>query len=351
MPRATRTIYDEEPRTKMWDTYLYLESEPTVLQLLTMCYEKRKEKEPQRLAFQNTIPFIYYLKQGREYFQSAQSASLMVKPLVMYYGMVSLTKAYILTLDPHYPDRTSLLRHGLSTRKRKKIDYCFQEDEVKVQKQGLLPHVLRLLNLPQGLEEKYKLWECLGNLPQLYHVFRQVNARQMLYPVSISRGRSETVVRVEEGVLDHFHLGREGLVQKLNDHHLPGAKGHFSLRSNRHKDSCITMTWHHPHLSHVSLSGDGFQNAMLVADASGQFFLRLTTEARLHLPEFIYYLMLLFHLSMLARYETERWGEIVWTFGSEERFLIHELLQQTERYYPNLLLNEMLDEKIIFKQP
>lgn len=356
MPRAIRRIYDEQPQVKMWDTYLYLESEPAALKLLTDCYEQHAGRLSQRLAYQNAAPFIYYLKQAREYYRTAQTANLMVKPLLLYYGMMSLTKAYILTLDPNYPDRTGLLRHGMSTRKRKKVNYRFSDDEIKVQKEGLLPHILALLGQTQALEEKYKVWECLGHLPQLYNAYRQVTQQTVLHPVYVptmskNNAEHETALYVEESLLDHFHLGREGFVQMLNRHHFPRSSGTFTLKSEQTRDRYLALKWTHPEVKHVSLSGDGFENTMLLADATGQFFIRLTTERRLLLPEFVLHLLLLFHLGMLARYETERWGEIVFTFGSDELYLIHELLHVTERYYPNLLLNEMLDEQFIFKQP
>lgn len=352
MPRAIRHIYDEQPQAKMWDTFLYLESEPATLKLLTARYEQCGERAAQRLAYENTAPFIYYLKQAREYYRTAQTADRIVKPLVLYYGMMSLTKAYVLTLDPHYPNRTSLLRHGLSTRKRKKLNYRFRDDEIKVQKDGLLPHVLSLLGMTQGLEEKYKVWECLGHLPQLYNTYRQIVPRTVLYPIYIPRNSSTvTYVYMEDALLDHFHLRAEGFVHMLNRHNHRNAKGYFELKHDHSHEQYVTIVWKHPELDHVSQSGEGFQNTMILADATGHYFLRLSTERRLHLPEYIFHLMLMFHLGMLARYETERWGEIVFTFGSDELFLIHELLQQTERYYPNLLLNEMLDEQLIFKHP
>lgn len=356
MPRAIRRIYDEQPHDKMWDTYLYLESEPTVLQLLTKRYERRGEEKAQHLAYANATPFIFYVRQAREYFHTSRAASLTVKPLVLYYGVMSLTKAYVLSLDPHYPDRTALLRHGLSTRKRKKLNYRFQNDDIKVQKEGFLPHVLSLLNLRHGLEETYKVWECLGQLPQLYNVYRQIVPQQALYPVYVSPQGSfnpdrDTTVYIEEALLDHFHLGPEGFVRMLNRHNARHAKGTFVVKPDQSRNRYVALAWKHPECRHVSRSGEGFQNTMVLQDATGQFFLRLTTERRLHLPEIVYYFMLLFHLGMLARYETERWGEIVFTFSSDERFLIHELLQLTERHFPNLLLNELLDEQFVFIQP
>ncbi|MEH7537842.1 YaaC family protein, partial [Bacillus toyonensis] len=52
-----------------------------------------------------------------------------------------LFKACLLTIDPNYPESTTVLAHGVTTRKRKKQGYQFLEDEVKIQKNGLFTHV------------------------------------------------------------------------------------------------------------------------------------------------------------------------------------------------------------------
>lgn len=358
MPRVIRRIYTEQPQVKMWDTYLYLESEPAALHILDRCYETKGEHRAQALAYQNTTSFIYYLKQAREYYRTAKQANLIVKPLLLYYGMTSLTKAYVLTLDPYYPSHTGLLRHGMTTRKRKKRDYRFRDDEIKVQKAGLLPHVLTLLGATNGLEEKYYIRECLGHLPHLYNSYRQVTRQAYLNPVYVPDGSSEhktpqneTIVYVNASLLDTFHLSAAGFVQMLNRHHLHDSRGTFQLKRELTNDRSLAIGWQHPAVEHVYESGNGFENAMLLADFAGHYFLRLSMERRFQLPEFIFHLLLLFHLGMLARYETERWGEIVLTFGSDERYLIHELLQHTERHFPNLMLNEILDEQVVFQHP
>src|SRR5690606_16616523 len=135
--------------------------------------------------------------------------------------------------------------------------------------------------------EKYKVWECLGQLPQLYNAYCQIIPRQMLHPVyvpPISQADTSlaTTVYVEDALLDHFHLRSEAFVHMLNRHHFPHAKGTFVLNGDCTHDRYVKIVWKHPELNHVSQSGEGFQNTMLLADATGQYFLRLTTERRLH---------------------------------------------------------------------
>ena len=129
----------ENPYEKMWNMFIYFESEIHVKELLTDFYYDQFQGEASKYAFQNTHKFIYYIKQGREYYHAASSSNILVKPLLFYYGMVSLLKAVILTMDPMYPSHTKVLQHGITSRKLKKSEYSFSEDEVKVQKDGLFP--------------------------------------------------------------------------------------------------------------------------------------------------------------------------------------------------------------------
>jgi len=71
-------------------------------------------------------------------------------------------KALILSRTPDYPQNTSVLRHGLSTRKRKKSLFRFRDEEVRVQKEGLFPLLLGLFGI-WGLEGEVlfmkELWD------------------------------------------------------------------------------------------------------------------------------------------------------------------------------------------------
>lgn len=122
MMKNKRHIYSENPSKKMWDTFVFFENEPTVKQFLQNTYEQNQIKDTYKFAFQNTSKFIYFIKQAKEYFYSADKSNILVKPLLIYYGMMNLMKAFILTKDPSYPSHTGVLRHGITTRKLKKIN-------------------------------------------------------------------------------------------------------------------------------------------------------------------------------------------------------------------------------------
>jgi hypothetical protein len=61
-------------------------------------------------ALEITSAFI----QGREYFDSYSKADISVQPLLLYYGIVSLTRGLILCIDPKARENNIIPAHGLS---------------------------------------------------------------------------------------------------------------------------------------------------------------------------------------------------------------------------------------------
>lgn len=83
-----------------------------------------------------------------------------------------MLKACLLTTDPSYPSHASVLAHGVTARKRKKQNYSFRDDEVKVQRNGLCIHVMKHLFGIAGLEEeRYTMKKLLTAIPELHTVF------------------------------------------------------------------------------------------------------------------------------------------------------------------------------------
>lgn len=107
---------------------------------LLQCYKQQQREDAVQRSYTNCYPFLYYLEHGQNFYAAARQSPLSIKPVLLFYGMVQLIKACLLTVDPDYPESTSVLAHGVSTRKRKKQGYEFLDDEVKIQKNGLFTH-------------------------------------------------------------------------------------------------------------------------------------------------------------------------------------------------------------------
>lgn len=89
-----------------WNELLEFESKD----LLQTFFKERHGSEVNDWKVQEVSSNII---QAREYFGSASKASITVKPLLLYYGVMSLSRALVLTLEPKLRETTLKASHGL----------------------------------------------------------------------------------------------------------------------------------------------------------------------------------------------------------------------------------------------
>src|SRR5690625_7504387 len=81
--------------------------------------------------------------------------------------MTHLLKASLVANRPNYPENTKVLAHGVSSRKRKKKQYVFMNDEVKAQHFGLFPYFSEhLYGFKRPLLDKFNMEFLLGLIPE-----------------------------------------------------------------------------------------------------------------------------------------------------------------------------------------
>lgn len=346
-------IKTEEPMQKMWTLFLYYQNEPSVKKLLYDTYialpTVEGENQAVRLAFENTPKFIYFLKQGVAYFKSAKQSEFIVRPLLLYYGVTSLMKAIILLNDPLYPRTTSVLQHGLTTRKKKKLHYQLFLDEIKVQRDGLLPLFTELiLKKPIKIHSKYKVGELFGMIPELQDSFSLETGERTLLPVHIrthqiqqldkeeNNGTQIWELAFDQDTLNQTKYSFKGLVDLFMD----GLSLDESMIKADQRKLTLYFQSDNPEFSPS-------QHVQLFRNSHGDYF--FYAKQALHVAdELVVFNMLSYLLGMLCRYDTELWGELVFSFSSSDTYLIEEFLQLTLRKLPNLILNQIYRQFLIF---
>ena len=78
--------------------------------LVKIWYEKTHGKSPPADKISQINAFF---KQGREYFNNAAGADMSVKPLLLYYGVLSLSRGTVLLLDISKKEESLKKKHGL----------------------------------------------------------------------------------------------------------------------------------------------------------------------------------------------------------------------------------------------
>lgn len=300
-----------------WKSYSFLFSAENTQAFLKNKYLKQRIENPDQKAFENCYAFIYYLEHGQVYYKQAEASPLIIKPILLFYGLVHLIKASILAINPLYPENTSVLAHGVTTRKRKKQNYQFIHDEIKFQKNGLFPYMSKIMFHMEQLEgDKITMEELLRLLPELDELFFRLEGRRTFARLE----RKEDQFLIPEIILDHYHMShnrmKDFLASKFQDQFLflddvPS----FTLNSQSFRKPS-------PLKYHLD------EKAFVFPLQKDNFF---------HFPELLVHYLLLYNLSMIARYETEWWGELTKMMPTNDFPFIDSFLQVTLEKGPFLI--------------
>jgi hypothetical protein len=293
-------LYEEE---NYWDYLKLFQSADYSKKFLNLCYTKQQMKEPGSLSFSNCYPFMYYLEQGELYLKESLHIPLSIKPILIFYGYVNLIKACVLTVDPNYPETTSVLAHGVTTRKRKKQQYSFLKDEVKIQKNGLFSHFTEKMFHVKHLEsEKFKMGELLSHIPELAEAFHFLLDKNHL----IELGNKNRFV-LPNDLKNHFHMSDDLLKQYLTEK--MGEK--IKWLSN----------------NEIHLSNHAYEVPPIRFNLKrNSYFFSINRNNALFLSEPIIYYLALYNLSMIARYEIEWWMELLKSTPNEDFPIIDQFV-------------------------
>ncbi|GGB43166.1 hypothetical protein GCM10011409_20960 [Lentibacillus populi] len=312
----------------MWEQdtalfYTYLQSQETARHYLKQCYKKLPGVDAKAKSYENCNAFMYYLDHGRQFFSAGQRSPIFMQPILLFYGLTHLLKACLLTKRPDYPESTSILAHGVSTRKRKKKQYTFINDEVKIQHNGLFSyaakHLYRMDHIPF---EKINMDELFTLIPEMSDLFLFSGHRKLL-----SVGKADTnKLTFPLSLLDTYFLTEKAFLKRISAH-LPPIK-----ETNVNADQ-LQLELTEP----ISFSVGPF-----FYHRDGEIYFPMNRDSFLTIPEVLIHYLLLYNLSMISRYETEWWGELLATKTEIDYPFIQQFLTITNKKIPFLLGMELM---------
>ncbi|HEY4599850.1 MAG TPA: YaaC family protein [Cerasibacillus sp.] len=297
---------------------IYLTSQETAQSFLHRVYERSEAlKEIADVkSYENCHSFMYYLDHGRKLFNAGHQVDIIFQPTLYFYGMGHFMKALILTERPHYPESTSMMAHGVSSRKRKKKAYTFLDDEVKIQHQGLLPyfseHVLSMNRLPF---EKIKMLYLCSLVPELQSLFLLTQD-----PKLVKIPFKKQKLTFPSMLLDRYHMTAHTFINRIKPF-LP-----HILETNITKSTIeITLA---KQLSEY--------NTPFFFDKNEQIYFPASRDIFYPISEIIIHYLLLYNLSMLSRYEAGWWGDLIVTKADIDYPFIVKFLEITAWKVPYL---------------
>ncbi|WP_053368639.1 YaaC family protein [Bacillus sp. FJAT-27245] len=303
-----------------WESFSFFFSAEYAQSYLQKRYEKIGCPAPDQRSYENCYPFLYYLEHGNVYYSQAAKAPIILQPILLFYGLVHLAKACILTEDPFYPETTAVLAHGVSARKRKKQQYQFFHDEVKFQKNGLFPHLSdKLFHMKQDEGDKVTMESLLRMIPELEGLFWQLEGQANFIPLL----KQDAGWFISAKAHDLYHMTESRFKEYFFD------------------QSGIALEEMKDGLARLSDEPSPFSpstNTLLKYDYyKKRFVMPLKKSHRSQFPELMAHYLLLYNLSMIARYETEWWGEAVKMMPNRDYPFIQSFLKITQEKSPFLV--------------
>ncbi|GAB3054117.1 YaaC family protein [Virgibacillus ainsalahensis] len=311
--------------------YTNLQNLQTSQNYLKNCYRLLPNIDAESKSFENSATFMYYLEHGQLFLKEGEEVDVRLKPILYFYGMVHLLKACLLTRRPDYPESTAILAHGVTARKRKKKQYSFFLDEVKIQQNGLFTYTYQHLFASKHPPfTKVKMDILLELIPEMNDFFLWQKKEKSVEVGEVGR----TTLNFPLDLLDSYHLTEKAFINRIS-HYLPPIKN-----TGKTKKYLVIKL-----------------EKSIGTSSIGPFYFHLLKQKiyfpydRGHfvqIPEIMIHYLLLYNLSMISRYETEYWGELFSTkYGQDYSIIFHYLTVAAEKI-PILLGNLLIERASLY---
>lgn len=320
-------ILTEDPYKELWNQFKQFQNFEVCLNYL----KKNCKKFDNGKKFKPRASLMkHYITQAKEYYHSARDSSVLTKPTLLYYGASCLVKALIIAKNC---DQDYSTGHGIKVLKSNVDD--MMDFRIKPVKGTFLQlyQVLENKNITLIKSIDFNLEDLFSFIPELEDDFKNIFNKKSL-AIKINR------IKDEDGEYLFYEGDYFSDLSILNDfiNNIPNFdKYYFDPSFFSNSISCFKKPMPDGDIVLRNIMGEEFLVSSL---QSG--------ENSIYLSQISVHFLILYLLSMLSRYYVNLWlGE---NSSDESRYfyIIEKFLDISERKFPNLILNEILDKEIIF---
>ncbi len=269
-------------------------------------------------------------RQSEAYFIAAEGSPIDISPLLQYYGAVTLLAgASALTRGGQLP----IKEHGMSlyASNIKRI----ADTQVIPRRNGALQQFAGIFS-PGCLfvnGEPWTMEEILGSIPDLKQDFENCYEAAIPYtiPIEIVKRDRGSLERIAKKELTRYESPEDALG---NIEHLPDS---YLTPENTSQYIILHRKIKSPEIGAYSLFNQ--KHLQIAHSKKGQ---KLTPS------QIINMFMGMFSVGFLSRYHPEFWNPFVRSDETGELLLIEKFIAVCQRYFPNLVLNEILKSRIQF---
>lgn len=312
-----RIVHSENPVKDMWSRLGYFENEHNVREFL------REDKKLDEEALLDTAKRLAFTMQtAREYYKSASRVSLLTQPLLIFYGMVALSKVlFIATYGKESPSKG----HGLETPNQKDFEEDFAKLSTRIQRDGTFPQFHSCFCKDKFFNIRFTIKELLSTVCEIKVEYETVYHEKSQ---AIKAQKDRFGLRLVDTELKKYG----DLEKELSNY--------FSFSTVQSFENSL-LIWN-PENIHKTRALSGEEYLVLPLKKN---------EKRLFLPEMSTHFLVMYLLGMVSRYYPKQWGEIIEGKTSGEIYIIRKFLETTTRKFPNLILNRLWNRAFVFVSP
>lgn len=297
----------------------------------------------------NEVSFC--IKQGIEFFKNAEDADISISPLLLYYGILSFSKALIITHSSEDIFLDDIKYHGLSTRpitqnqlyqKNKKIHWNLLNEYANTNN-GVFLELSKIFDINFDKNSIFKLKDTLSSIPELMQIFDKLS----IINSNVIDCYSEVIESNNKITFGIYSTDCYKLEKSC-----PNIKNNF-LKNNMHGiDELIQYT----SKKDIKLTDfNDFYNYNAVV--GGRYFVLQTAfefdnkSCKVLLPQLLLDYINFFVLSEQVRYHQDNWNKML---NGENNAIISILkiyVECVKRRFPNFILNHLFEEDFSYGSP
>lgn len=328
---------------KVWDYLKRYQSSYFVEQKLYWEVKKNKAKLEEKSQQISSL-----MVQCEAYYKSVESAPMEIKPLLLYYGMVGLSKCLILSGDNKYTlsaieeanDEHST--HGLGFSAKNPAERQIRDSNeilnefCKIQISGVYPLLRQCYsNLPIAPQTKLSVKELLSLVPEFYKEYvLYFNEPPLTWHCYSHMGKNETTdtIQIVEFADWDFLQHRKDEKEKYPD---TIVRWFPELSDNYEKKEGVDdFFW----LKDKATSVDDY---IFVSDLMTLEQYAFSKINGIRVTDIDVHFLLMFILSNLVRYRQDKWAKLIRRQENDQIFLIESFIELSAQKFPLLILREL----------
>jgi len=302
-----------------------------------------KKKQAKEIAF--------CIKQGIEFFKNAENADISISPLLLYYGMLSFSKALIIANSQNELYLDNIKYHGLTTRPRnekqekqksKKTNWNLLNEYANINN-GVFLELAKLFDITFDKQDSIKFKDTISSVPELKSLIDKLE----IFDSNSINCYSELK---EENCKTSF--GIYTIDSNKLENKIPKLCKKF-VKSSMHGSTTFTQ-----YISNNNFSSSNFKyfynyNAVV----GGRYFVFPITvyndkkKKNVLLPQILIDYINFFILSEQVRYHQDNWNVILSGKNDAIVSIIKIYVECVKRRFPNFIINYLFSESFSYGSP